>query len=281
MQRYKQYIIMVLGFVIWGKPSFALQTYPLVDHQSTSITISQTEQNRIAVAGDRIQQVFGAEGTFDIQSDEEGGQIFLKISPELQQGTHPSKPTTITIITESGLTQDLRLISKSVEFQSILFKPHYLSQKEKEDQRRTDPTEAPSRLQPIIKLLRAMARNESVADYTKSSLQQPDSCPVEALVEGTPQESAPAGNVNAKCFFAKSDPHEPSLLRGIKSDPLFIYKGEQFEGKVYTLTNQGKKALHLKEQDFALREDVAIHIPKNTLHPNEVTTLYIVSRRVP
>jgi hypothetical protein len=98
-------------------PLMALQTYPLVDHQKTKLEISQTELNRIAVSGDRIQQVFGAEGLFDVQTDDEGGQIFLK----LNRGE--SKPITVTLITEEGLTQDLKLIPQAIDSQSILFKP--------------------------------------------------------------------------------------------------------------------------------------------------------------
>lgn len=53
--------------------------------------------------------MFGAEGTFDVQSDEEGGQIFLKVTSGSYLDAHPIKLSTITIITESGLTQDLRI----------------------------------------------------------------------------------------------------------------------------------------------------------------------------
>ncbi len=99
-------------------PCMALQIYPLVDQQRSVATISKDQQNRIAVQGDRIQQIFGTDGVFDVQSDEEGGQIFLKL---LYIGS--SKAVTVTIVTESGLTQDLKLIAKDIESQSILLKP--------------------------------------------------------------------------------------------------------------------------------------------------------------
>ena len=244
MPKCKLLIIIGLGMAVEGSTSLALQTYPLHDHQSTTITISQTEPNRISVANDRIQQVFGAEGGFDVQSDEEGGQIFLKVASESYLEAHPSKPSTITIITESGLTQDLRLIPKELEFQSILFKPQVIAQEDKQKQ-----SGSCSQIQPIIHLMKAMVRNETLEGYTKASLDQ-----------------------NTVSSMAKD------RLRDLSLTPLLHYLGEQLEGKVYTLTNQGKIPLHLKEQDFSLQGDVAIVLPRMLLHPKETTTLYVVSR---
>ena len=131
-------IMIALGLGFLGTSCLALQTYPLIDQQSTKVIISNTEQNRIAVLGDRIQQVFGAEGTFDVQSDEEGGQIFLIVAKtgfsSALQASSLVKPMTITIITEEDLTQDLKLIPQSIESQSILFKPALsLQEKPKEN----------------------------------------------------------------------------------------------------------------------------------------------------
>ncbi len=51
----------------------ALQIYPLVDQHKTEVPVSRDQQNRISVAGDRIQQIFGAE---------EIDGVFLKIQEE-------------------------------------------------------------------------------------------------------------------------------------------------------------------------------------------------------
>ncbi len=246
MAKYKFLMLIGMG-VSLGESALALQTYPLIDHQSTTLHISQTGLNRIAVANDRIQQVFGAEGTFDVQSDEEGGQIFLKLTSESYLGSHPSKPSTITLITESGLTQDLRLVPKNIEFQSILFKPDFQSQKTSNEKNGST-----DQIQSSISLMKAMLRNESLDGYTKVALNQ-----------------------MAVSSVAKEH------LKDLSLTPLFHYHGEHLEGKVYSLTNQGSVSLTLKEQDFALQDDLAISLPRKLIHASETITLYVISRHIP
>eukprot|EP01037_Dinobryon_pediforme_P013636 gene13636-13751_t len=76
----------------------------LSENQRLEIAISSDSMNRIAVTNDRISQIFGDEGTFVSQADENTGQLFIK--PSLENG---SKPLSITFITENGVTQDLIL----------------------------------------------------------------------------------------------------------------------------------------------------------------------------
>lgn len=66
--------------------------------------ISSDSMNRLAVATDRIIQIFGDSETYQVQTEESTGQIFLK--PSAENGT---KPLSVTLITENGLTQDMVL----------------------------------------------------------------------------------------------------------------------------------------------------------------------------
>lgn len=231
-----------------GTSCFALQTYPLVDQQGTKVIISQREQNRIAVLGDRIQQVFGADGTFDVESDEDGGQIFLIAAKSgFSKFDAPSviKPMTITIITEEGLTQDLKLIPKDIEAQSILFKPTLALPEE--------PKENQNHLQQVINLLKAMVKNEELGGYTKIPLEKvPPPLPLRAI------------------------PFKSLKLRHIAT-----YKGVQFTGKIYTLLNLGKEALSLKESDFVSPQDISLSLSKPVIHGHETITLYVVTRELP
>ncbi|NBX70249.1 MAG: hypothetical protein EBR01_15020, partial [Proteobacteria bacterium] len=63
--------------------------------------ISNDSMNRIAVANDRITQVFGDSEAYEAQTEESTGQIFLKPTIE-----NANKSLAITLITESGATQD-------------------------------------------------------------------------------------------------------------------------------------------------------------------------------
>ena len=246
-----------------GTSCLALQTYPFVDQQSTKVIISKTEQNRIDVLGDRIQQVFGAEGTFDVESDEDGGQIFLitaKHGFSLEESPSVIKPMTITIITETGLTQDLKLSPKNIEAQSILFKPTLTLNEEPQEKH----------LQQVIKLLKAMVKNEELEGYTRTSLEK-DSSP---------------GSLRTTPF------------KSLKVTDIATYKGARLIGKIYTLQNQGKEALSLKESDFVLHQevsprdehlqdeshqdvshrDVALSLSKSFIHEGETILLYVVTR---
>lgn len=81
------------------------ETLKLSENKRIEASICPDSMNRIAVANDRITQLFGDEGTFESQNDEATGQVFLK--PTAENG---SKNLSLTLITEQGITQDLTLI---------------------------------------------------------------------------------------------------------------------------------------------------------------------------
>jgi hypothetical protein len=99
------------------------QALTLNAHQRLEATIAQHELNRIAVEGDRISQVFGADGQFALESDDESGQIFIK-----SLNLNSRQPVNITLITEGGLTQDLKLIPRAIEATSLTLKSTALGQ---------------------------------------------------------------------------------------------------------------------------------------------------------
>ena len=82
----------------------APQVLKIAANKRVEVSICADSMNRIAVANDRITQIFGDEGTFESQNDEATGQLFLK--PTLENG---AKDLSLTLITEQGVTQDLTL----------------------------------------------------------------------------------------------------------------------------------------------------------------------------
>lgn len=80
------------------------QLIKLSENKRIEASICANSMNRIAVANDRITQLFGDDGTFESQNDETTGQIFIK--PTIENG---SKNLSLTLITEQGITQDLTL----------------------------------------------------------------------------------------------------------------------------------------------------------------------------
>ncbi|OJW55216.1 MAG: hypothetical protein BGO67_00475 [Alphaproteobacteria bacterium 41-28] len=244
---------------ISSKSCFALQTYPLVDQQSTHVIISETEQNRIAVVGDRIQQVFGNEGAFEVQSDEENGQIFFKLSPG------PISPSlnsmTITLITEEGLTQDLKLIPQAVESQSILFKHQAFS---KETSFKETSHEGASQLAYPINLMKELVTQENLKGFIKSPLTHADRILSKNL------------KLELLALYKTCPPIK--LGAGSRApDP----RDDDYEARIYTLENQGNDPLLLKEANLALPKDIVLHLSKETLNSNEKAKLYIISKPGP
>jgi len=95
--------------------------------------------NRIAVANDRITQIFGDEGTFESQNDENTGQVFLK--PTAENGP---KSLSITLITEQGITQDLTLKPTAKSATTLILKNNAAGVAHKTGERSNQSTHEPS-----------------------------------------------------------------------------------------------------------------------------------------
>ena len=79
------------------------------------ISIGSDSLNRIAIEDDRIVDIFGDEEAFTMSIDEGHGQAFLKASE-----SNGSKPISLSIMTENGLTQDVELIPTKESAQTII-----------------------------------------------------------------------------------------------------------------------------------------------------------------
>jgi hypothetical protein len=88
----------------WSSSEQTSEVLKLEENKRIEASICSDSMNRIAVANDRITQIFGDEGTFESQNDESTGQVFLK--PTADNGP---KDLSLTLITEQGITQDLTL----------------------------------------------------------------------------------------------------------------------------------------------------------------------------
>jgi hypothetical protein len=97
--------------------SKASQVLNLAENKRVEAAICPDSMNRIAIANDRITHIFGDEGTFESQNDENIGQVFLK--PTLENGT---KNLSLTLITEQGITQDLTLKPTAKSATTLIFK---------------------------------------------------------------------------------------------------------------------------------------------------------------
>lgn len=109
--------------------------------------ISRNGLTRIAVQGDRIAHVFGVTGEYILEADEAQGQIFIHPteSERLSFQENGVKPQTkseqrksdqgsfalyLTLTTESGKTQDLKLIPQDQNPEALILKPEETTQKD-------------------------------------------------------------------------------------------------------------------------------------------------------
>ena len=97
------------------------------------VPISQQGLTRLKVQDDRILHVFGNAGEYVLETDENQGQIFVRPIP--LEGT-PSKPISLTLTTESGHTQDLRLVPKDQAPEALILKTDTTIQQEIKKERR-------------------------------------------------------------------------------------------------------------------------------------------------
>jgi len=97
--------------------SKASQVLTLAENKRVEAPICPDSMNRIAIANDRITHIFGDEGSFESQNDDNTGQVFLK--PTLENGT---KNLSLTLITEQGITQDLTLKPTAKSATTLIFK---------------------------------------------------------------------------------------------------------------------------------------------------------------
>ena len=141
-------------------PNLAIAAQVMTLSSDTRLTakISQKDMNRIGVDGDRIAQVFGRSGNIAIETDNTQGQLFIK---PMGNGRHP---ISLTLITESGLIQDLLLLPLDIPAETIVLKalkkmqnlPHLTNQ---------------SLFQNDIKdLVKAMVEGKEIPGYEKKSV---------------------------------------------------------------------------------------------------------------
>lgn len=232
----------------------ASHTLTLKPGERIKAPISSDSMNRLSVSGDRITQVFGDSESYELQADENTGQIFLK--PTSQNG---NKPLAISLITESGVTQDLTLDPKEGDAKTITLKAPV-----------TIPTSATANTSlqhgqiPSTNLLNSgighgghyqtLNFQEQVINAMKQMVVAPETLPVLEL------ES-----------FTRRGPDKLEI--GLISSYIICnFKGFKLEVK-----NTSGTSIDILEKDFLRNGDVGISFEKRLLTKGESTICYVVS----
>ncbi len=228
----------ILIGLLMGVQGFFVQATPLLtmdENHRLEASIGIDSMNRIAVVNDRITQIFGDEGTFESQHDETTGQIFLK--PTAENG---SKPLSLTLITEQGVTQDLTLKPMAKKPATLILKKPQRSEEKVFEVERQNLTTKQSFLQEdILRLLKAALKGQlSLKEETESVLRK-----------------APEG---FSLSYQKT------------------YQAGSWSVQVFNVENLTETAIDLQEKDFYQRGDVALSCQQITLPKGGKTLLYVV-----
>ena len=224
--------------LLWGvsAPVFSAQTFVMNEHERLEARISSKELNRLQVTGERIASVFGSQGTFSLEHEEVKGQVFLKV----QEGA-PSRMD-VSVVTESGLTQDLVLRVMPGEGQTLLLKP---------------------------------SKSSTPSSLTWSPGTQRDSSETLELIRVMASKGTEFG------YHRQIVSQTLSLWRDVEVRVVEIWRGEGLEGRVYEVRNRSQEILTLQEKRFRFSSGTqAIAVEKHRLSPGERTRVYGVTSHV-
>lgn len=215
------------------------------------IPISQDGLTRIKVREDRILHVFGNAGEYVLETDETQGQIFIR--PQSSEEETTAKPISLTLTTEAGHTQDLRLVPKDQAPEALILKAdNTVKQEIGKDSFNENPFNGTKRASaPIFR--------EEVEGL------------MQALQEGRISLGYKEMPINLTTL---NEPYQ--RVREIQ--------GEKLRGLTYHIQNKTQKPQVLSESEVAKtlpfkgHKMVAILIHQKILNPTEGTDIYVVLR---
>lgn len=205
------------------------------------VPISQEGLTRIKVQEDRILHVFGNASEYVLETDENQGQVFIRPNPSEEETN--VKPISITLTTEAGHTQDLRLIPKHQASEAIILKSDSVIKQEIEKEKLSF---APIFREEVEGLMQALQEGRIPLGYKEM--------PINLTTLNEP--------------YKRVKEIQGEKLRGR------TYHIQNKTQKTHALSeSEIIKALPFKRHTI-----VAILIPKKTLNPKEGADIHVVLR---
>jgi type-F conjugative transfer system secretin TraK len=222
----------VILFLLLGTAAQSAILEPLNNLKVIEVPISQTGLTRITVQEDRISHVFGMRGEYEMEADESSGQVFIR--PQ----EHVLGPISLTLTTEGGHTQDLRLIPKNQPPEALILK-----------------AEGVDKVSSRVSVNDHISRNE-----------------IENLLYACAEDRIPSGYKEVPLEIPQ--PHETHhLTREIKNNKLrgLTYEVKNLAAIPWILAESGfAESLNMNV--------VAVLMPKKLLQPGERMHVYVAIR---
>lgn len=201
------------------------------------VPVSQDGLTRIKVQEDRILHVFGNVGEYVLETDENQGQVFIR---PLEVN---SRPISLTLTTEAGHTQDLRLMPKNQAPEAIILKSDNAL---KQEIAREKLSSAPIFREEAEGLIQALQEGRIPLGYKEM--------PINLTVFNE--------------FYQRVREVQGEKLKG------FTYRLQNKTQKPQVLSESEVA----KSLPFPAHKVVAVLIPQKTLNPKEGTEIYVVVR---
>ena len=254
----KTAFLLTLSFLTTSANAAIVRT--LDDSRSIEISISKQNLTRITVKDDSIANVFGITGEYVLEADEELGQVFIRpIGPggfSSMTGDGTNKPIHLTLTTEKGHTQDLRLIPKDQPPEALILKE--------------------GKQEALLSQGSMTGVSAAQVPTTRVSIARDE---IEGLLQACQEMRIPLGY--------KVAPLDLKPFKGpFKSPHLLIreIRGEKLRALTYEVKNLSKFPLISSEDNFtqiphAKKSDIiAVWIGKKTISPGERTHVHVITK---
>jgi len=247
-------ILMMSTQVAWG----GFKEIHLDSTKRIREKISVNSMNRMAIENDRVTQVFGDSESYEVQTEENTGQLFIK--PTLENG---DRPLSLTLVTEKGVTQDFTLVPSEEEAVTLILKNSGDAKVTSKDNKKSVGFSLGESVQSFESAPwnagrglgeRAMGFQERLLTLMKK------------LVSRDFQVVEEAGHIK-KRTRAGMEVHLTQLsdLGGLN-------------GCIFEIKNETDTVMEVSEKDFYEQGDFALSLEKRILKSGEYTSLYVVSR---
>ncbi|MBS0271672.1 MAG: type-F conjugative transfer system secretin TraK [Proteobacteria bacterium] len=260
-------VSLTLSFLIATTAEAAIQR-PLDELKVIEVPISKQDLTRITVKEDRILNVFGVTGEYVLEADEDQGQVFIRPA-----GLNSNKPIHLTLTTEGGHTQDLRLIPQDKKPEALILKAEDNSKKELPWAHGSQVSHSP-----------LMKDSITGNDITHDDITREG---VEDLIDACREGRIPLGYKITPIPLERKNRQE-SLPPGVKplTEPHSLVRelrGEKLRCLTYEVRNDTKTSLKFSEEEFAkslsskIPNIIAILMPTKTLNSGERTHVHVVA----
>lgn len=216
------FLFTILSIFLICPFSQASRVYSLNEKEKIKAPISLRELNRIRVEGDRISQVFGGEGLLEIETEEQQGQVYVRPSLRVSQ-----EPLSLSLVLESGATQDMMLIPQDIPSETILIQYSNGSIEGKKNLKKTTQ----KLIDKILQFIKEIGKKEQLNIYE--------------------YKEAPMS------FFLKPDTQVTKCAQ---------YQGEGLTAEEWLIENKSLKEATIVEKDLAQTKDTkAISLERKTI----------------